>query len=258
VRHGTYNDRLGILIGLIIGLVIGSTGLGGGVLTAPILILFMGLSPAESVGTALVFSAAAKVSGALVYLNRGQVDFRVLGHLLAGGVPGAAVGALSLGRIPAAGSNGVVLIIIGAAVVASAGFSLFGRRGELAPRVPRPGLLPVLSFPVGVGAGFSSAGAGALGTLLLFSFTNLTPAVVVGTDLVFGMAVSAVGGGLHAAAGSWNGGLLLKLAGGGVVGAAAGSHLAAAIPARVLRTVVLAAAMLLGFLLLERGLEGAW
>ncbi len=255
-RAPPYNGRLEILIGLVIGAVVGATGLGGGVLTAPFLILFAGLPPAQSVGTALLFSATVKISGAALYLLRKQVDFRVLAYLLAGGVPGAIAGALGLERVRSASPNATLLILVGATVAVSAAFSLLRPKVIAAPPVERPGLLPWLSFPIGLGVGFSSAGAGALGTLLLFGLTSLKPAVVVGTDLVFGMALSAVGGGFHIVSGNWDRALLLRLALGGLAGAAAGSAVASALPGRILRSIVLAWAMLLGLLLVRRGLGG--
>ena len=71
-----------ILVGALIGLVIATTGLGAGILTTPLLILFFGLPPAACVGTALVFSTGIKVLATFLYARRGQVDRRVLGYLL--------------------------------------------------------------------------------------------------------------------------------------------------------------------------------
>jgi len=68
-----------IVIGLVIGVAIGSTGVGGGTLTAPALILLLGYSPRIAVATALLYSAVVKIGAAVVYLSRQQVNFRVLG-----------------------------------------------------------------------------------------------------------------------------------------------------------------------------------
>jgi hypothetical protein len=243
-----------VLLGLLIGLAIGATGVGGGVLTAPVLLL-SGLSPAASVGTALAFSAVVKVSAVLTYIHQKKADFKVLAFLLAGGVPGATLGSLCLEQFQAAHSRGWIPIIVGATVAISAGSSLWRSRRHTASRILRIKWLVLFSFLIGVEVGFSSAGAGALGTVLLFNFTPLTPAAVVGTDLVFGMTLSAVGGGIHVAAGSWNPTVLIKLLAGGVVGATAGARLAGVLPAQILRSVVLLWAMLLGSILVYNGME---
>lgn len=243
-----------VIIGLAIGLAIGATGVGGGVLTAPILILFLGLPAAQSVGTALMFSAAVKVAASFLYVYRSQVDFRVLGYLLSGGIPGALGGALLLERWWGDKQSGTVLSLVGATIVISAGFSLFRSLGGALRQQPRLKVLPFLSLLIGLEVGFSSAGAGALGTVMLFNFTSLAPVVIVGTDLVFGMIVSAVGGGIHAMAGSWNSAVLLKLLAGGLAGVLVGSWLAGILPQRILRIVVLAWAVLLGVLLVYKGM----
>jgi uncharacterized membrane protein YfcA len=88
-----------IVLGFLIAVLIGLTGVGGGVITAPALILFLGVSPAESVGTALLFTAIVKLVAAPVYLARKQVNFRILGLLLAGGLPGVLAGSYFLARL---------------------------------------------------------------------------------------------------------------------------------------------------------------
>jgi len=76
------------LAGLLIALIIGLTGIGGGVLTAPVLLLFLGLPAPQAVGTALVFVAVVKLFATPMFVVRKQVNYRVLALLLAGGVPG--------------------------------------------------------------------------------------------------------------------------------------------------------------------------
>jgi uncharacterized membrane protein YfcA len=116
-------------------------------------------------------------------------------------------------------------------------------------------LLPAFGFPIGLSVGFSSVGAGALGTAALFNCTSLEPVSVVGTDLSFGFALSALGGGLHLAAGNCDFTVLAKLIAGTLVGATAGSCLASVLPARVLRNAVLVWAVALGAMSLYKGLE---
>jgi uncharacterized protein len=245
-----------IAIGALIGLAIGATGVGGGTLTAPALILLMGYSPRVAVATALVFSAAVKVFASGTYLFRGNVDFRTLGYLICGGGPGALLGAVALERLHLAEANQWILCAIGIVVVISAVGNIinFGR-GQRTP-TSRPDLLPFFGFPIGLEAGFSSSGAGALGTTLLFRITALSPAVVVGTDLVFGLAVSTIAGGVHAYSGACNWRGLAQLIPAGIFGSIIGAHLSSILSAKALRTVVMICAAGIGFSLLVRGLEG--
>ena len=249
------------LAGLVVGLAIGLTGVGGGVLTAPILILVFGLAPGPSVGTALLFSSCVKVLSAGVYLLRRQVHGRTLLLLLAGGVPGAIAGPLLLQRLTAGkaapGTEAWLLAFVGGMVCLTAAYSLVRAWMPGGARQARPAWLPLFSFPIGMEVGFSSAGAGALGTVLLFNWTDLEPAKVVGTDLLFGLAVSACAGGVHMASGNWDAGVLVKLLLGGSPGALAGAQLAVRVSARPLRATVLGWAILLGILLAWQGLQKA-
>jgi len=245
------------LAGLLIGLAIGLTGVGGGVLTAPLLILFFHMPPALGVGTALLFSTGVKIVSAGLFTVRRQVHGRTLLLLLAGGVPGAIAGPLLLGRAGGSGAAPWVALAVGATVCATAGYSLLRVCHEPRPRRQRTAWLPLFSFPIGLEVGFSSAGAGALGTVLLFSQTELEPAQVVGTDLLFGLAVSACAGGMHLAAGNWDPDVLFKLLAGGVFGALAGAQLAGRFPARPLRAIILSWAVLLGLILAWNGLQKA-
>jgi uncharacterized protein len=243
------------LAGFVIGTIIGITGVGGGVVTAPVLILFFGMAPAHSVGTALIFSAVVKVGSTLVYLIRRQVDFRILGWMLAGGAPGALAGSLLLTHVRDLRNNGVVLAIVGASVLTAAILGLRGARTTRRPTQARVNRLPWFTFPIGLEVGFSSAGAGALGSLVMLHCTALPPVRVVGTDLLFGLGLSLIGGSIHMAAGNWDQPALLRLIAGGVAGAPLGALVAGRIPARPLRIGLLIWSALLGAVLLVQGLN---
>jgi uncharacterized membrane protein YfcA len=245
-----------IAIGFLIGLAIGLTGVGGGTLTAPALILVMGYPPRSAVATALVFSAAVKVFASGAYLIRGRVDLRILGYLMCGGLPGAIIGAIALERLQIAKANEWVLCTIGALVTSSAVGNIMSSRRRAGRSAARLHLLPFFSLPIGLESGFSASGAGALGTVMLFQFTALAPIVVVGTDLVFGLAVSAIAGGVHAYSGAcnWNG--LVRLIPSGIVGSMVGVHTCSALPTQTLRKLVLICAACVGLSLFLRGLGG--
>ena len=245
-----------IAAGFLIALMIGLTGVGGGVMTVPILVLFMGVPAAPAVGTALAFSALVKIPAGFVYLRERKIDFDVLRRLLLGGVPGVLAGGLLLGELEEAGLRNVVLVMVGVTIALTATFNLVRLVRDSARRAPgrdRRGLLPWLALPIGLEVGFSSAGAGALGTLLLLYCTSLEAAQVVGTDLAFGLTVSAVGGGLHLGLGHLELPLFLRLVAGGVPGAFVGARLASVLPTRALRAGLLVWLVFLGTQLLYRG-----
>ncbi len=247
-----------MLVGFLIALMIGLTGVGGGTLTVPVLILFLGVPTAEAVGTALTFSALVKIPACFVYLQRGKVDLRVLRYMLVGGLPGVVIGSLTLGRLEDAGLKNLVLVVVGLTIAATAVLNLwrlvFANGDGRTAATDRARLLPLLTFPIGLEVGFSSAGAGALGTLILLYLTPLAAAQVVGTDLLFGLALSTVGGGLHLTMGDWAPDLFLKLVAGGVPGALLGARLATVLPARVLRAALLVWLIYLGSQLLMKGI----
>lgn len=225
------------LLGFAIALVIGLTGMGGGVLAAPILLLFLGVPAHVAVGTSLVFVAVAKLFAAPLFVFRGQVHYRILGMMLLGGLPGAVLGAQVLKRLSSSGLNGLVLVILGLIVAGSALVSLFrgGAREAAHGAADKARRLPWASFPIGLEVGFSSAGAGALGALMLLHWTVIPAAQVVGTDLLFGLVLAAAGGAVHFTHGNLDWRILEPLLAGGIPGAMLGSWLATVLPSRALK-----------------------
>lgn len=245
------------ILGLLIATAVGLTGVGGGSLTAPLLILALGVPAAEAVGTALLFVTLTKLVATPVYFFRGQVVWSTALRMMAGGLPGVIVGSIVLSKMRASTLEPYVLTMIGATIVVLALVS-FCRL--LRSRQDRAGgskekCLPWIALPIGLEVGFSSAGAGALGTLALMECTALSPGQVVATDLVFGLVISAVGGGLHLAEGNLNQQILLGLCAGGVIGALAGAWLGTRVPARPLRAGLTLFLVFLGGQLSWRGLQ---
>jgi uncharacterized protein len=229
-----------IILGFIIAVAIGITGVGAGVITAPVLILFMHVSPAHAVGTALAFSVAVKILVVPMQIYRKQVAYRVLGYMLAGGIPGVLTGSYILAKLNTKGSSGILYSALGATVVIMAVANLYRLWFKPAPSVQRDWSrwLPAIALPIGAEVGFSSAGAGAIGSLALLWLTPLSAACVVGTDLFFGLCMSLIGSGFQLSAGNYDGVILTKLVIGGVVGAFAGTYVAAITPQRAFRVVL--------------------
>ena len=180
-----------VLIGFVIALVVGMTGVGGGSFTTPVLILLGGIPGAEAVGTALVFTSAVRLVATPFYVSGNLVHMRSLRLMLMGALPGVLAGAYLLHIADAQLSRPVILLVIGAILIVST--PLTGSRTKspgLAKDVASP-WLTWLALPIGIETGFSSSGAGAMGMLLLFNFSELPTAQAVGTDLVSALEPSA-------------------------------------------------------------------
>ncbi len=236
------------VLGFVIAMAISLTGVGAGSMTTPLLILLLGVAPTTAVGTALTFGAIVKIVSVPMYAVRRQVSLRVLSLLLLGGLPGVVAGSFLLDKMRHGAYQGALYAVLGLLIAATALFHLhrmFRSNSQVEGR-DRSRWLPWLALPIGAEVGFSSAGAGALGSLLLLSFTKLTAAEVIGTDLCFGLGVSLVGSMFQLGAGNYDGALLAKLVVGGLLGALTGSLLAGHVPQRPLRVALLIMLTILG------------
>jgi uncharacterized protein len=237
------------LIGFVIALFIALTGVGAGTITVPVLVLFLHVPAPIAIGIGLMFSTAVKLILVPAQIARRNVAWRTLGYMLLGGVPGLLIGSLFLRHLITAGSANTLNAILGAILVSTASWQIvysFRPMRENGGAPDRSPLLSWLMFPVGAEVGFSSAGAGALGSAALLTFTPLAPAQVVGTDIVFGFLVSLVGSGAHWFTHSANPTLLLQLLAGGVAGAIGGTLLSTRIPRRPLRVALWVWLLILG------------
>jgi uncharacterized protein len=226
------------LIGFFIAIVIALTGVGAGVITAPLLILFMNVPVEIAVSTALAYSAIVKLIVVPVQIIRKQVNYRVLGFMLIGGLPGVIIGSILFKHVATHGPRSLLYFVLGAIILFTSGWHIFRyfRPASIArPSRDRSRLLGAVMFPIGAEVGFSSSGAGALGTVALLGMTDLTAAQIVGTDLAFGLAIALAGTGVHMIGGHYAGPLLLKMALGGIAGGIVGTGAAPRIPNRQLR-----------------------
>lgn len=226
------------VIGFVIAVVIALTGVGAGVITAPLLILFLHIPLEIAVSTALAYSAVVKLIVVPVQVFRKQVNYRVLGLMLIGGLPGVILGSLLFKHVAAHGPRTVLMFALGSIILFTSGWHIFRHfrpAGIARPVRDRARVLGLVMFPIGAEVGFSSSGAGALGTVALLGMTNLTAAQIVGTDLAFGLAIALVGTGVHMVGGQYAADILIKMSIGGVVGGIIGSGFAPKIPNRTLR-----------------------
>ena len=227
-----------VLIGFLIAVVIALTGVGAGVITAPLLILFLHVPVEIAVSTALAYSAIVKMIVVPVQIVRKQVNWKVLGFMLTGGLPGVVIGSLLFRHVATHGPRTSLYLVLGAIIIFTSGWHLYRYFKPTAmdrPTKLRPILLATTMLPIGAEVGFSSSGAGALGTVALLGMTPLSTTQVVGTDLAFGLGIALVGTGTHMFGSAFDTGLLIRLAIGGVIGGIVGSTAAPRIPNKQLR-----------------------
>lgn len=180
------------IAGALVGLLVGLTGMGGGALLTPILVLIFGVPPLAAISSDLVTSLVMKPVGAAVHLRRRTVQVPLLGWLALGSVPAAFAGAVligNIGRSKAVQSElklgiGIVLLFSLAATVAR---TLIDRKGQrvAGPLVVRPAVTVLIGLIGGFAVGMTSVGAGSLIiALLLIAYPRLRPSQLVGTDMV--------------------------------------------------------------------------
>ena len=248
------------LSGFLVGLIVGVTGVGGGSLMTPLLVLFFGVSPATAVGTDLLYASLTKSVGAWVHGRRGTVDWRVVGLLALGSLPSALVTILLLKYLAPDQKTlrGVVTSVLSVALLLTAVVLLFknqiakfgrsrdGRVYELHHRY-LPGATIATGVVVGALVTVSSIGAGVLGTVaLLFLYPRMPAVKVVGTDIVHAVPLTALAGMGHLALGTVDLVLLGSLLLGSLPGIYIGSHLSAKVPEKVLRPILATMLLIIG------------
>ena len=245
---------MNFIIGFVIALGVGLTGIGGGSFTVPALVLIGGLAGNAAVGTAFVFAGALRLIAAPFYVVGKTFHKGYLRLLLQGAIPGLFVGTIVL-QVLSKKSSPVVIIILGVVLAASAAVSFTKRmqNREFARKNSR--WLAWLALPIGVEAGFSSAGAGALGTTLLMNYSEMPPSQVVGTDILFGLVLAVIGSAFHWKFGAINAPILWQLLIGGIPGVLLGCAFARRVPARSLRVAIALIALLAGLQLVWDGVR---
>ena len=265
-----FNPALSVS-GFVVGLLVGLTGVGGGALMTPLLVLVFGIRPATAVGTDLLYAAITKSGGSWVHHLHGNIDWRITGRLAAGSVPATALTLLLLASIGVSGhgASPLISVVLGVALLLTAVSLLFrtrllelARRRYLpAKRNPRYAerasadfsdrrtfrLTVAVGAMLGVLVTTSSVGAGALGvTALAFLYPNLATRRIVGSDIAHAVPLTLVAGLGHWWLGSVDMPLLLNLLLGSLPGIALGSHLVSRVPDLPLRRVLACVLLLVG------------
>ena len=250
-------DWLYTLSGFFVGALVGLTGVGGGSLMTPILILLFGIHPATAVGTDLLYAAATKTGGTLVHGLNHTIDWRIVGRLAAGSVPMTAATLFVLSKFDLTGSGAasVITFTLGLALLATALSLIFrakiaeffvARAGELS--AGRTLTLTVLTGAIlGVLVSITSVGAGALGvTALILLYPKLPTARIVGSDIVHAVPLTLLAGIGHWMMGSIDTEILGSLLLGSIPGIVCGSLLAVRVPDLVLRLTLATVLLIVG------------
>jgi uncharacterized membrane protein YfcA len=234
-------DPLVVLFGLGVGILIGLTGIGGGSLMTPLLILVVGVQPVVAIGTDLAYGAITKTVGGWRHLRSGTVDLGVSKWMAFGSVPGAIAGVALLERLDL-DVTVVLALVAGALLVVSLAVlarALFTRVPPERPSVPltarSKATAVTIGLVLGLVLGLTSVGSGALiGPALILLF-RLTPRRVVGTD-VFHAAIMLWAAGLaHWVGGNVDFALMGTILLGSVPGVWIGTALVDRVPAGFLR-----------------------
>lgn len=247
--------------GFAVGLLVGLTGVGGGSLMTPLLVLLFGLEPRAAVGTDLLYASLTKAAGSAVHGSVGTVDWRITGRLAMGSLPASV---LTVGVLYLVGPTGKQLAsiingVLGVALVATA-ICVFARPlllRVLAAVMP-PAVIErravatiVVGVLLGVLVSISSVGAGAIGmTALVFLYADVPMVRLVGSDIAHAVPLTLVAGIGHWLLGSIDWSILASLLVGSIPGIALGSVLASRVPEIVLRPALAATLAVVGIRML--------
>lgn len=246
-------NPLYIVVGLLVGTLVGLTGVGGGSIMTPILMLFFGQSPAVAVGTDLLFAATTKLVATASFGFSRRVDWPIVGRLLLGSVPGSAAVVFSLwltrrapGAADAITSRSLAIILALAALglffqtpLQRLGLKVTSR--ALVHMEHHKVLLTALAgLTLGVAVTLTSVGAGALGVVMLLALypLRLTSDRLVATDIAHALPVTLIAGLGHAFLGHVNFNVLAALLLGSIPGVLIASRITLRLPARVTRTLI--------------------
>jgi uncharacterized protein len=240
-----------ITAGALTGCIIGLTGVGGGAIMTPVLLLFFGVSPATAIATDLWFAAITKSVGAAIHHDAGQVDWQVVRRLWSGSLPMALLVVLIVSFGGAFAKVNWLTHAIGAVVLITAVSMVLAPRLYALARVRRlgnpthfkavqPALTVLAGATLGVCVALTSVGAGALGSVMLLYLypLRMTPHRLVATDLVHAIPLAVVAGLGYLLAGFVDWGMLLNLLVGSIPAIVVGSLLVRRVSGRWIQVLL--------------------
>jgi uncharacterized protein len=246
-----------IFAGFVVGLLVGLTGVGGGSLMTPILLLLFHVKPAVAVGTDLLFASVTKTAGIFAHGKLGNIDWKMVTLLGFGSVP-ASIATILLLRTMDVDSDGaietikfwlgVALIITSVAVLLRNQLMQLVAKGRWIPEKYVPALTVLLGIVLGTLVTLTSVGAGALGvTALIMLYPKEKITTIVGSDIAHAVPLTLVAGLGHATLGTINYGLLGTLLIGSIPGIYLGSHMSSKIAEHWVRIALASILIFVGF-----------
>jgi len=249
------------IAGFIVGFIVGLTGVGGGSLMTPILVLFFGIKPAIAVGTDLLFAAVTKSGGVFVHHRRGTIKWEIVGLLCLGSVPATFLAIIVLKKLGEAGidydrlittSLSIALILTSLVLLFKGKLQTLSQNERFSSiriihsRICKP-MTVLAGALIGTFVTFSSVGAGALGAAFLFFLYPRIPAIsIVGTDIAHAVPITAISGLGHLHLGTVDLILLISLLIGSLPGIYLGSHIGSQLPEKILRPALASMLFLIG------------
>ena len=249
------------IAGFVVGFIVGMTGVGGGSLMTPILVLGFGIKPIIAVGTDLLYAAVTKSGGILVHNKKGTIEWRIVGLLALGSIPASIFAVFLLKYMDKSGINynNLITSSLSIALILTSIVLLFkDKLYQLAQnerfdtvRALHHQLQTPMTVIAGIILGFlvtlSSVGAGALGAAILFFLYPRLPSIrIVGTDLAHAVPLTAVAGLGHVHLGTIDYYMLLSLIVGSLPGIYIGSHIATRLPEKFVRPALASMLMIIG------------
>jgi uncharacterized membrane protein YfcA len=250
-----------IVSGLLVGMLVGLTGVGGGSLMTPLLVLLFGFHPSTAVGTDLLFAAATKTVGTSVHSAGRSIDWEIVGLLAMGSMPATVLTLLAIAHFGTTSHTvtAAISLVLGVALLLSA-ISLIAKDWVLGLALRRNpdfglhtsrGLTVLVGFVVGIVVSISSVGAGALGTIaLLFLYPRLPVVRIVGSDIAHAVPLTLIAGIGHWYLGAVNFPLLGSLLIGSIPGIIVGSLCARHAPEAYLKPALSLVLVLVGIKML--------
>ena len=254
-------DLLFTLSGFVVGFIVGMTGVGGGSLMTPILVLGFGIKPAIAVGTDLLYAAITKSGGVLVHHKHGNIQWEIVGLLSMGSIPASICSIFIIKKLDTAGINydGLIMSTLSAALILTALILLTRERLQKISENEKFDAIKLIHHkyrkPVTIFAGvligtlvtLSSVGAGVIGAAFLFIlYPKYKTIKIAATDLAHAIPITAIAGLGHAHIGTVNYTLLGSLLIGSIPGIYLGSHFGTLLPEKIMRPILASMLLIIG------------
>jgi uncharacterized membrane protein YfcA len=247
------------LTGFLIGFLIGATGMGGGALMTPLLILLLGVKPTVAVGSDLVYAAITKAVGAFQHHREKTVNYGLAWRLAIGSIPGSLLGVCSICWLQdwlGEKVQDTIMHLLGFMLILTAAALLLRlsplrphwvRRLQAAPRASPWPLTLGLGFVLGYLVGVTSVGSGTIFGVLLLVVFRLSAREMVGTDVYHAALLTSAAAGAHLWMGHVDSVLVAHLLLGSIPGVLMGCKVAIRLPEKLLRPVLAGVLLLSGW-----------